>query len=352
MPVAVANARQSVAAPVRKARRFGLLSSVDVVDGGEAHWMLGGLLADGESCSEPDTVAIGCGPSGAKTSRSWYTEQHGDPWLAYMYETCKPVGRYSESQAKLKARFLASEQSSAEAGFQDNVLDLTATTVGTGAYSTVGLAVAALETKAAMTYGGQITLYLPYAAAAEASQNGYIQQVGDHLETLGGNIVTVGNYHPDHSGGTVLAPVMYATGAVTLYRGPLVESGPAVDLVGLKNDYYVLVERAYAALVDCLVLKATGTLCGCGGIATTGTVDDQGGGGNDVTVLDEGSSMSATALGVTCADSNAETAAKLNSAGVVANPTRDWGAGDCASVDCGGDVDREVRWTGTTWVGC
>jgi hypothetical protein len=162
--------------------------------------MLGGLLADGESCSEPDTVAIGCGPSGAKTSRSWYTEQHGDPWLAYMYETCKPIGRYSESQAKLKARFLASEQSSAEAGFQDNVLDLTATTVGTGAYSTVGLAVAALETKAAMTYGGQITLYLPYAAAAEASQNGYIQQVGDHLETLGGNIVTVGNYHPDHSG--------------------------------------------------------------------------------------------------------------------------------------------------------
>jgi len=262
--VAVANAQQTAPAPVRKPRRFGLLSAVNVIDGGDAHWMLGGLRADGEECSEPETQQILCAPSGPKTSRSWYSDIEGDPWLAYMYETCKTVGRYSESQAKLKTRFLAAEQSAVEAGFQDNVLDTDTTVVGTGTYNSISHAVAALETEAAMTYGGQIVLYLPFAAASEVGQNGYIRQVGDHLETLGGNIVTVGNYHPDHSGGSITAPVVYATGAVSLYRGPLVESGPTVDISNLnENDYFVLIERAYVALVDCLVLRATGTLCGC-----------------------------------------------------------------------------------------
>jgi hypothetical protein len=62
--------------------------------------------------------------------------------------------------------------------------------------------------------------------------------------------------------------------------------------------------------------------------------------------------MSATALGIACDATNAEVATALNIRGVIPNPLTDWGVGDCASIDCGGDVDREVRWTGHAWVGC
>jgi hypothetical protein len=260
MVTALANARQTVTAPVRKARKYGLFSVVDIVDSGDSHWMLGGLTADGEECSRPEGTAIVCGPSAPKDMRSWYSETDADAWLAYMYETCKTVGRVRESASRLRARFLASEQSAVETEFQDNVLDK-----GTalGGFGSVALAVAALEANAATEYGGQITLHLGYEAASQAfSGHGGLVRAGDHLETIGGNLVSVGNYHADHAGGSDTSPVVYATGATVLYRTSLIETGPVVDTK--TNDYFTLVERGYAALVDCYMASATGTLCDCG----------------------------------------------------------------------------------------
>jgi len=265
MSVVIANARQTVSAPVRQPRRFGLFSVVETVDSGESHWLLGGLTADSEECSKPLGTSILCGPTPNKTSRSWYSDLDADPWLAYMFETCKTVGRFDESAAKLKQRFLASEQSAVETEFQDNVLD---NAPALGAFGSVALAVAALEQEAASEYGGQITLHLGFLAASQAfSGHGGLTRVGDHLETMAGNLVSVGNYHADHAGGTDTAPVVYATGATTLYRSTLVETGPVLGTGagGLyNNDYFVLIERGYAAVVDCFAASATGTLCDCG----------------------------------------------------------------------------------------
>lgn len=265
MSVVIANARQTVSAPTRSPRRFGLFSVVDIVDSGEAHWILGGLTADGEECSKPEGTDILCGPTPAKTSRSWYSDIEADPWLAYMYETCKTVGRYSESAAKLRSRFLASEQSAVETEFQDNVLDL-ATPLG--AFPSVALAVANLEQNAAAEYGGQITLHMGALAASQGFGVNGLQRVGDHLETLSGNRVAVGNYHPDHAGGSVTAPVLYATGTTVLYRSALAETGPVLGGSGAQNlynnDYFALIERGYAAIVDCYSASASGTLCDCG----------------------------------------------------------------------------------------
>jgi len=264
MTVAVANARQSVQAPVRKPRRFGLFSVAEIVDGGEAHWMMGGLTADGEECSKPEGTSIICGPTPNKTSRSWYSDIDADPWLAYMYETCKTVGRVDEAAARLRARFLASEQSAVETEFQDNVLD-TGTSLGLS--PSIIQAVGALEADAAAEYGGQITLHMGFLAAEEAFGSGGLVRVGDHLETHAGSLVSVGNYHPDHAGGSVTAPVVYATGSVVLYRSALAEAGPVLGTAAgnvPSNDYYVLIERGYAALVDCYMASATGTLCDCG----------------------------------------------------------------------------------------
>jgi len=265
MSVAIANARQKAPAPERQARRFGLLSVANIVDGGDSHWVLGGLVADGEECSKPTGTSIICGPTPTKSSRSWYSDISADPWLAYMYETCKTVGRVDESAAKLKARFLASESSAVETEFQDNVMD-SGTSIGS--FGSVSQAVAHLEDFAATEYGGQIILHLGFLAASEAFGPNGLVRVGDHLETISGNLVSIGNYHADHAGGSATAPVVYATGAVSLYRGPLVQNGPVFGGSGAQNlynnDYFVLIERSYAALVDCLSIHATGTLCGCG----------------------------------------------------------------------------------------
>jgi hypothetical protein len=265
MSVAIVNARQTVSAPARQPRRFGLFSVVDIVDSGESHWILSGLTADGEECSRPEGTDILCGPTPAKSSRSWYSDMDADPWLAYMYETCKTVGRVNESAAKLKARFLASEQSAVETEFQDNVLDA-ATSLGT--FASPSQAVASLEAEAAAEYGGQITLHLGFLAASQAFAHAPLTRVGDHLETVGGNLVSIGNYHADHAGGSDTAPVVYATGATTLYRSRLAEAGPVLGHAGAQNeysnDYYVLIERGYAAVVDCFTASAIGTLCDCG----------------------------------------------------------------------------------------
>jgi hypothetical protein len=255
---AMANARQTVAAPVRQPRRFGIFSVVDVVDGGESHWLMGGLTSDGEECSRPEGTSIICGPTSPKDMRSWYSDIEADPWLAYMFETCKTVGRWADSAARLRARFLASEQSAVETEFQDNVLDL-ATATELGSFFSVRQAVAQLEADAASTYGGQIILHLGFAAAGEIADS--LIRVGDHLETVGGNLVSVGNYHADHSGGSVNQPIVYATGAVVLYRTELIESGPVINTA--NNDYFTLIERGYAALVDCYQAKATGVICNC-----------------------------------------------------------------------------------------
>jgi len=266
MTTAIANARLTVAAPVRKPRRFGLLSVVDVVDGGDAHWMLGGLTADGEECSQPLTVDITCAPTGAKTSMSWYSDIEADPWLAYMYETCKTVGRYSEAAVRLRSRFLAAEQSAVELGFQENVLS---DAVGLGSTATVPQAIGLLEAAGAAEYGGQIILHMPFVAAEEASHAGMFERVGDHLETATGSLVDVGNYSTNMD-----TPTIYATGAVTLYRGPVVETGPVLGLGSGNvptNDYYSLIERPYAALVDCFSRSVVSAICGC-------TPADSGGG--------------------------------------------------------------------------
>jgi hypothetical protein len=263
MAVAVANARQSVLAPARKARRFGLFSVADVVDGGESPWIMGGLVADGEQCSEPLEGPILCGPTANKTSRSWYSDLVGDPWLAYMFETCKTVGRFDESAAKLRTRFAASEEAAAEAGFQKYVL---APAYSWGLQTSVAHAIGKLEQEAGEVYGSQITLLLPFVVGQEAAAKGLLVRVGDHLETVTGSLVSIGNYSPALNGGTDTVPVLYATGSVLLHRSSLLESGPVLgkQTGTYNNDYFTLIERAYAGLVDCFMASATTPLCDCG----------------------------------------------------------------------------------------
>ena len=268
---AIANARQTVPAPVRKPRRYGIFSVVTPHDGGDQFWMLGGLTSDGEECSIPKFGgAPPCGPSSQKEARSWYSDIDGDPWFTYMYETCKTVGRYSEVGPKLRERFLASEQSAVEQGIQQAVLAGAQSADGPG--DTVPSAIGALEDMIAQDYGGQGILHLPMRAGTEAARFGLLRQVGDHLETWAGNLVVIGNYDDDLFGGTPgQNTCLYATGAMDLYRSDLVEVPPQYGFNNNENDYYALIERSYAVIVDCFVAVVNSGICSC-------TTTDGGGG--------------------------------------------------------------------------
>jgi hypothetical protein len=224
--------------------------------------MLGGLTAEGEQCSAPSSGLITCGPSATKQSRSWYDDIPGDPFLTYMYETCKTVGRVGEAQARVKKRFLAAEQSAVEQGLRQSIL---ANLPSLTAPATIAQAIGMAETEAAAQYGAQIILHISPTAAAEASRENLLRTVGDHLETVTGNLVSVGNYGTDIAGSVTI----YATGAMDLYRGDLVEIPPSIDRT--TNDYFALVERAYAALVDCFGVSIPGIpLCACGDASSSG----------------------------------------------------------------------------------
>lgn len=259
MAVALAGSRQTVVAPTRAARRFGLFSVAEVVDGGEAHWVLGGLTAEGELCSKPRTGQVLCGalpPGSEKVSDSWYADLTGDPWIAYMYEKCRTVGRFDSSESKVRERFLGAEQSAAERGFQTNVL-ANAVALAGGAKPTISQGISALEAQAAQEYGSQIILHMPFQAAEEAKGKGLIERQGDHLETIAGSLVAVGNYLSTSNGGTATAPVIYATGGVVLHRSELLQAGPEYTP---ENEYFTLAERVYAALVDCFLASTTATI--------------------------------------------------------------------------------------------
>lgn len=289
----------------------------------------------------PLAGAINCGPSPDKSARSWYSDIDADPWLTYMYETCKPVGRYDDVVERLRTRFLAAEQSAVERGFQEAILQSAGGSLTGG--STLSSGIGALEDLAAETYGGQIILHLPMRAGTEAARQNLIRQVGDHLETWAGNPVVIGNYDSTVLGGTPGTNTdLYATGAMDLYRSPLVEAGP-VMLVA-NNDYFALVERAYAAVVDCFVSAVTVPLCDCGN-------GDSGGGPVTQITLARNQMRSSIELRTLCGSERAETAARLNAAGVVADPQTSWG-GECAFVECRNGVTDEVTWDGTSWQAC
>jgi len=259
MSVAIAEARQTVAAPPRVPRRFGLFSVAEVIDDTDAHWMQGGLTAEGEQCSAPTMGTIVCDPTQVtgKTPRSWYSDITGDPWMTYMYETCKTVGRYGTTSEATQTRFLAAEQSAVESGFGQLILDPggTITIPNEGG---VAAAIGVLEETAAKEFGGQIIIHLPMRGGEEAIRAGLVSRFGDRLETVSGNPVVIGNY----ATGDVDVDV-WATGGVSLHRSPLVVSGPVFDQA--TNDYFMLVERAYAALVDCFLYKSVFQMCACGG---------------------------------------------------------------------------------------
>lgn len=337
---AILNARQTVPAPTRTARRFGLLSAVSVVDGGDFHWVLGGITADGEECSKPLSGQIVCGPSDAKVARSWYSNIDGNPWLGYMYETCETVGRYSESADKLKARYAAVESSAVERGFQENVLT-GATSIGT--YDSVALAIGALEGFAAQEYGGQITLHLPFMVAEEASHAGMFERVGDHLETAAGNVVSIGNYEPTLGGNSPSTPWLYATGSVNLYRSPLIENGPVLGVGGpanstMTNDYYALIERAYVAVVDCFMASAKAKTCGCGSGGGSG-------GGPTPATLSPGDTIDLSAVATNCG----EALDYVNGSGFPASPTTAWTSDGSQIVNAPGLGGCSLFWDGTAW---
>lgn len=125
-----------------------------------------------------------------------------------------------------------------------------AATLGTAlpAATSIAGAIAALEQAIANNVAGTGIIHLsPTTATLAASQNLLIRDpLTSSLSTILGTPVVVGSGYP--------ASAAYASGLVTVWRGPIVES-EAPEII--RNKAHFLAERVYALAVECGISRIT-----------------------------------------------------------------------------------------------
>ncbi len=303
------------AGPAYKPLRFGLMSAVEQPLA-QDHWRLG-LLRQPIVCDGADSIlALPCivtgGPAMVPTV-SGAPAIASEPFRVYAWIQCAPVG-YGDDLADLRVRTEAA-LTNGEARAVEHIVwtgSPTATGVGGGtmyphlasntpvAASPMGAltvekqpaaqvltsgtaldvveAVGLLEGALGLCYGGEGVIHVPRSALVHLQARHIIEQQGQQLRTIGGNVV-VGYSSNDRMGPDGTTPAagqgwFYATGGVQVYRSGINPRGVVPsEFVGRRDNSTVyLVERTYAITWDCCLLAAQvqlgGIVSGAVGSAT------------------------------------------------------------------------------------
>lgn len=221
-----------------------------------------------------------------------------DPFWVYAFAPCSPVG-YGDDLADLRTR-TESALTNGEARAVEHVVwtgqptnggtvhphlaadgtvdasamgantvtrQTAATGVTSGATATV-TALGLLEGALAECYGGQGVIHMPRLALPHFSNLGLLRRDGQQIRTWNGNLVAVyssGDRHgPDGTEPAAGQTWVYATGAVQVYRSPIMDWGrqPA-EFVGIRDNTTLYVAgRVYAVTWDCCHLAAQVNLGG------------------------------------------------------------------------------------------
>lgn len=304
------------AGPAYKPLRFGLLSAVEQPLS-QDHWRMG-LLRQPLVCDGTDSIlALPCIVTGGPTMVPTVTGAPGvasDPFRVYAWLPCATVG-WGDDLGDLKARTEAA-LTNGEARAVEHIVWTgipTATGVGgagpmyphlaanasvpasamgamtvekqpaatvltSGTAIDVVEAIGLLEGALASCYGGEGVIHVPRSALAHLHTRCMVEQQGQQLRTLGGNVVAAYSSN-DRMGPDGTTPAagqgwFYATGAVQLYRSGInVRGQTPAEFVGRKDNSTVyLVERTYAVTWDCCLLAAQvqlgGIVSGAAGSAT------------------------------------------------------------------------------------
>jgi hypothetical protein len=254
-----------------------------------------GVLHQPDACEPARSTLSPCpAPTGLTKSPSatGIPAVGADPFTVYAYVDCGPVGAdLREYERRAREHLTRGEERAAELVFMTGTVSTTgaplisphlaedtavvgpggeisqlaASPVTTGAYDVVE-AVGALEGALASCYGGVGVIHVPRVALAHLDHASIVHRVGDHLETLGGNLVAAGSGYPGTTPAGAAPPggqaYFYATGAVSLRRGPI-RIGAAEDAIDQTNNQLVLIaERTYVITWDCCLFSAHVSLGG------------------------------------------------------------------------------------------
>jgi hypothetical protein len=273
--------------------RFGLLSVVEDRGAGtsDSHWQNGityetrCLIGGGTTYDECIAVTGGAGssppppplPLAANTSRQM---RGATPFTIYAEFDCSPVGLqdaadiartaldqveswqieravWTGSAGNRTIVFPHLAHSSGAITDTDGVLlqpNLPVT--GSGGPLSPGDAIGVLEALLADCYNGVGVIHVPVRALSPLMRTMAIVRVGDHLETAAGNLVAGGAGYPGTGPNGAAAPAgeqwLYATGAVMMYRGPVIVPGATNEQFDrAKNTYRLIAYRTVVVGWDC-----------------------------------------------------------------------------------------------------
>jgi len=235
-----------VAAPPLTPPRFGILSAAVVIDSPNPHIGFGFQYVPDFCGPARMTVGVCADPSGQKVSESGRDVVDGQPFVVYSLSDCKTIGN-TDAQARAERALTAGEGRAVEEWLAAR---LTAEATNIGAWTGVDKALAMLEHYIACNYGGAGTIHMDRAHASLLGTTHLVASTGGRLTTMLGNVVSAGCYDDTDP----LGPsTMWATGTVTLERGPVGGPGnPVLDPA--TNDLFALAERPYAGAWECFAV--------------------------------------------------------------------------------------------------
>jgi len=304
------------AGPAYTPLRFGLLSAVEQPLS-QDRWRLG-LLRQPPVCDGADSIlALPCLVTGGPSMVPTVTGAPliaSDPFRVYAWIQCSTMG-WGDDLDALRARTLAALTNGEARSVEHTVWTGVPTATGVGGAGPVyphlasnaqvlaaqqgaatvekqaaaqvltsgtaldvveGLAV--LEGALASCYGAEGVIHVPRVALPLLRAQNVIEQQGQQLRTLGGNVVA-GYASGDRMGPDGTTPAagqgwFYATGAVQVYRSGINDRGRTPgEIVGRRDNSTVyLVERTYVVTWDCCLIAAQvqfgGIVSGAVGSAT------------------------------------------------------------------------------------
>ncbi|WP_327358436.1 hypothetical protein [Streptomyces sp. NBC_01304] len=252
-------------------RRFGLYSAATVIDDAKLklnrdYWWSTDTCATGglwpAPCIDP-TVPV---PDRKLTPG--IDHNFGRPFIAYAGIECDRVG-FTDAGPRAAARLAASEQTLVERALWtgdagayphlgEGAEDITSwATIGKDKPLGEQLAAALglLEYAGAAASSGQLVIHAPRILIPILAENMLTVREGNRLTTPAGSVWAFGGGYTAPSQGHDLA--LYATGPVTVRRGPIVPLEPPGGIDFRTNLAMAIHERAFQVAFDCPHFKVT-----------------------------------------------------------------------------------------------
>jgi len=249
--------------PAYRPNPSSLLSQVEVIDDPNLRPEINGAFPNiCGACTTGELLTDPClgGPTKTPTTAPDYSQSHGI--LLRAFWACSPVGFVDQAEELARLCLERGESFGLERALWDLVLNAGTPTPVAAANSVAALGLA--ERHLAANGGGMGLIHMDRGSATALAP--HLTRTLSGLETIAsGTPVIVGDGYDVEQPppATTLTVNVWATGAIRVIRGPILELGRQVDRS--VNDMSAIVERVYDVAIACPdpVWYSSDVICGC-----------------------------------------------------------------------------------------